>query len=75
MDSNILFSALIKKSTTRAIILNDIFDLYAPEYIFSEITKHRELILNKSKMNEENFGALLMLLQRHIIIIQSSNVD
>ncbi len=60
LDSNVLFSALIKKSTTRSIILSDVFDLYAPEYIFSEIAKHKELILNKSKMNEENFDALLI---------------
>ncbi|MCZ7399491.1 MAG: PIN domain-containing protein [Candidatus Methanoperedens sp.] len=53
LDSNIIFSALIKKSTTRNIILSDVFELHAPEYIFSEITKHKELLLKKSKMNEE----------------------
>ena len=61
LDSNIIFSALIKKSTTRNIILSDIFDLHAPEYIFSEITKHKELILKKSKMNNGDFDALLLL--------------
>jgi predicted nucleic acid-binding protein len=35
LDSNIIFSALIKKSTTRDIILSDVFELHAPEYIFS----------------------------------------
>jgi predicted nucleic acid-binding protein len=66
LDSNIIFSALIKKSTTRDIILSDIFDLYAPEYIFSEITKHKELLLRKSKMDEGELDALLLLLQKHI---------
>ncbi len=69
LDSNIIFSALIKKSTTRNIILSDIFDLYAPEYIFSEITKHKELLLRKSKMNEGDFDALLLLLQKHIHLV------
>ena len=49
LDSNIIFSALIKKSTTRNIILSDVFELQAPDYIFSEITKHKELLLKKPK--------------------------
>lgn len=69
LDSNIIFSALIKKSTTRNIILSDVFELHAPEYIFSEITKHKELLLKKSKMNEEEFDALLLLLQKHIRLV------
>ncbi len=69
LDSNIIFSALIKKSTTRDIILSDVFELHAPEYIFSEITKHKELLLNKSKMNDGDFDALLLLLQKHIQLV------
>jgi len=69
LDSNIIFSALIKKSTTRNIILSDVFELHAPEYIFSEITKHKELLLKKSKMNEEELDVLLLLLQKHIRLV------
>ncbi len=69
LDSNILFSALIKKSTARNIILSDIFDLYAPEYIFSELAKHRELIIKKSRLNEGDFNALLILLQKHVHLV------
>jgi len=69
LDSNIIFSALIKKSTTRNIILSDVFELHAPEYIFSEITKHKELLLRKSKMNEGELDALLLLLQKHIHLV------
>lgn len=66
LDSNIIFSALIKKSTTRDIILSDIYDLHTPEYIFSELMKHKELLLKKSKLDEGDFDALLLLLQKHI---------
>jgi len=69
LDSNVIFSAMIKKSTTRNIILSDVFELHAPEYIFSEITKHKELLLKKSKMNEGDFDALLLLLQKHIQLV------
>lgn len=69
LDSNIIFSALIKKSITRDIILSDLFELYAPEYIFNEITKHKELLLRKSKLDKGDFDALLLLLQKHIHLI------
>jgi len=69
LDSNIIFSALIKKSTTRNIILSDVFELHAPDYIFSEITKHKELLLRKSKLNAEELDALLLLLQKHIRLV------
>ena len=69
LDSNIIFSALIKKSITRDIILSDLFELYAPEYIFNEITKHKELLLRKSKLDRGDFDALLLLLQKHIHLV------
>ena len=73
LDSNIIFSALIRKSTTRDIILSDVFDLHAPEYIFAEITKHKELLLRKSKMTEGDFNALLLLLQKHVHFVSKDN--
>ncbi len=75
LDSNIIFSALIKKSKTRDIILSDLFELYAPEYIFNEITKHKDLLLRKSKMDEGDFDALLLLLQKHIHLVMKNKYN
>jgi len=75
LDSNIIFSALIRKSTTRNIILTDVFDLHAPEYIFTEITKHKELLLRISKMTEGDFNALLLLLQKHVHFVSKENYN
>jgi predicted nucleic acid-binding protein len=75
LDSNIIFSALIKKSKTRDIILSDFFELYAPEYIFNEIIKHKELLLRKSKLDQGNFDALLLLLQKHIHLVAKEKYD
>lgn len=75
LDSNIIFSALIKKSKTRDIILSDLFELYGPEYIFSEITKHKELLLKKSKLDRGDFDALLLLLQKHIHLISKDEYN
>jgi len=75
LDSNYIFSALIRKSTTRNIILSDVFDLHAPEYIFTEITKHKELLLRKSKMTDGDFNALLLLLQKHVHFVSKVNYN
>jgi len=75
LDSNIIFSALIKKSKTRDIILSDFFELYAPEYIFTEIIKHKELLLRKSKLDQGDFDALLLLLQKHIHLVTKEKYD
>ena len=70
IDTNILFSAIIKKSITRKIILSDIFELYVPEYLFEEINKHEDLILRKAKISNRDFIALLTLFQKHTQIVK-----
>lgn len=75
LDSNIIFSALIKKSKTRDLILSDLFELYAPEYIFNEIIKHKELLLRKSKLDQGDFDGLLLLLQKHIHLFTKEKYD
>jgi predicted nucleic acid-binding protein len=52
IDSNILFSALIKNSLTRKIILeyNGLF--LFPEFIFEEMNKHEIKVLNTSEFME-----------------------
>lgn len=69
IDSNILFSALIKDSKTRKIILEyDGFFLF-PSFIFEEMQKHKAELLKKSKMPEGDFNNLLQLILRKVFII------
>lgn len=71
IDSNILFSALIKDSLTRKIIL-EYDDLFLfPEFIFEEINNHIEELLIKSKMNKEDFNLLLKILLTKVIIVSN----
>ena len=61
IDSNILFSALIKDSTIRKIILNyDEFFLF-PDFIFQEMEKHKQELFDKSGMNENDSMNFLTL--------------
>lgn len=69
IDTNIIFSALLKNSAARKIILSDTFDLFVPEFLFTEILKYEEAILKKSGMAKENLELLLLLLQSHVSVI------
>lgn len=50
LDANVLLSALIKEGFTRAIILGGAVNLYAPEFLLDELTKHMGIIVKKSGM-------------------------
>ncbi|OQX22481.1 MAG: hypothetical protein BWK75_00600 [Candidatus Altiarchaeales archaeon A3] len=69
INTNIIIGALIKDSLLRKIILSDIFELYAPEYMFEEILKHKKEILEKSGINDIVFTALIMLIEKHILLV------
>ena len=66
IDANILFAALIRRNINYNLIFLDDITLYAPEFIFAEIEKHKEEILRKSEQNEENFLKLVSILKRYI---------
>jgi predicted nucleic acid-binding protein len=69
IDSNILFSALIKDSITRRMILDYEEQFLFPSYIFEEMEKHKNELLKKSKMKQRDFEVLLRLLLQKVIII------
>jgi len=69
IDANILFSALIRDSKTREIILKtDEFFIF-PSYIFIEMQKHKDEILKKSKMSKKDFNKLLQLILSKVLIV------
>jgi predicted nucleic acid-binding protein len=69
VDANILFSSLIKDSTTRKILLLDDFDLYTPEYVFIELEKHIDYIQEKSKLNKKNIELLIDIIMTNINVV------
>ena len=62
IDSNILFSALIKDSVTRGIILDYNGLFLFPEFIFEEFERHKKELFKKSGMGEKSFGSLLKII-------------
>mgnify|MGYP001561547316 CR=1 FL=1 len=75
LDANILFSALIKDSTTRKLILEYEGIFLFPEYIFEEAEKHKDEIFRKSEMSADEFNKLLALLLRKVIIVPSEVLE
>ena len=75
VDANILFSALIKDSSTAKILVDDKFKLYAPEFLFEEFAKYEDYILKKTNRTKENFEAFYNFLKQKILIIPKKEID
>ncbi|MBD3261767.1 MAG: PIN domain-containing protein [Candidatus Altiarchaeales archaeon] len=75
IDSNILFSALIKDSTTRKIILEYEGYFFFPYYIFEELEKHKDEIQKKSGLSKDDFNQLLELLLEKVHVIPNEVLD
>lgn len=69
IDTNRIMAGLLKESTSREIILDNRFIFYAPDYIETELFKHREYLMKKAKMTELNFDNLLHTLLEQITLV------
>ena len=73
LDSNILFSALISGKDLYIDIFKTL-QIYAPDFIFIEISKYEERILNKTKIGNE-FTFFIRELFSEIIIIPKIGIS
>jgi len=62
IDSNVLFSALIRDSTTRKIILDYDGLFLFPGFVFDEMNKHKAVLFEKSGMSKDEFNELLQII-------------
>jgi len=49
IDTNRIMAGLLKESTSREIILDNRFIFYAPDYIGTELFRHREYLMKKQR--------------------------
>lgn len=75
IDANIIFSFLIKQGKTSEILSDLSLRIYAPEYLFQEIQKHKEEILIKTHRSENEFERLLETLREIIIVIPENDFE
>lgn len=74
IDTNILLAGLIKDSTVRKIIVESGWEFHYPEMSFHEVRKYKDLVLEKSGMNEEEYTELLNHLLKHITLVTEEQI-
>lgn len=74
-DVNIILSALIRDSITRKIILELGLDIYFPEPALHKIRKYKNLILEKSRLEEESYSHILTNLFKYIKLVPAEEIE
>jgi predicted nucleic acid-binding protein len=69
IDTNRIMAGLLRSSISRKIILNDNFSFYAPDYIKTELTKHREYLMKKARLTESDFDTILHMLLDKVCLV------
>jgi len=69
IDTNRIMAGLLKDSTSRKIILHDSFSFYAPDYIETELNKHRAYLVKKSKIPNDDFDLLMQTLLDNVELV------
>ena len=69
LDSNVLFSAIIKDSSTRKTILDYEGKFLFPSYVFVEFERHKEELYTKSGMSASECASLMQILLSKVLII------
>jgi predicted nucleic acid-binding protein len=62
-------AGLLKDSLSRKIILDDHFSFYAPDYIGTELLKHRTYLMKKAKLSVPDFTLLLHILLSRVTLV------
>ena len=75
IDSNVLFSALIKDSLTRKLILDYDGTFLFPSYIFEEYEKHKKELIKKTGMEDADIQKLINLILKKVFIVPNEILD
>lgn len=75
IDANVLFSILIKTGKTEELFFEEDLHLFAPEFLFEEFEKYKELILEKTERTKEEFSRLITILKKRIKTIPNEETD
>lgn len=68
IDTNIIISSLISNSVRRSILLNSGYDFISPEYTYTEIMNHIDLIENNAKITSKELQYVMDILFSNIKI-------
>ena len=69
IDANIMFAALIKKNDTSKLMFSDKLKLHAPDFIFDEFSKYKDVLLEKTHRLEDEFFHLVSIFKQRINVV------
>ena len=75
IDTSSIISALIKNGISRRIIVSPLIQFITPDHSLKEISKYKELICKKAKINYNEFDIILNLLFEKITIIPKEEYE
>ncbi|MCX6709271.1 MAG: PIN domain-containing protein [Candidatus Woesearchaeota archaeon] len=76
VDANILMSALIAtEGKTCDLMFDDRLTLFAPEFLFDEIEKHKEEVFLKSGLSEADFELFMSIISSRIEILPRNEFE
>lgn len=75
VDANIIFAVIIKRGLSLELFVNNNLELFAPEYLYVELEKHKDLLLDKSGFSNEDFDDFIGVLRARIKVISETNFD
>lgn len=72
VNTNVLFSFFGKSTKTRELIFLLSGMLVSPEFAMEELVKHKDKVLRKAKIRDEDFEKLISVLRKHIVFVEES---
>jgi len=75
VDTNILFSALLKKESKELeLLLREKHDFFIPKTLFIELFKHKEKLIKISKLKEDEILELLYSVLEKLEVVDDKNI-
>ncbi|RLG30355.1 hypothetical protein DRN98_07430 [Methanosarcinales archaeon] len=75
VDANVLFSAIISRNKTCDLMFSESLQLIAPEFLFIELEEHKDEIIAKSSLSEDDFNEFVNFLKERIDIIPGQEFE
>lgn len=72
VNTNVLFSFFGKSTRTRELIFLLSGNLISPEFSIEELKKHRDVVVRKAKIENEDFEKLISILRKHVVFVEDS---
>jgi predicted nucleic acid-binding protein len=74
VDANVVFSALIADATTRTLLIDLDHEYYTPEFVHTEIRKHRSTIEEKAGVSASAVEIVLDTLFDELVLIPDTDL-